>query len=413
MNINKNAYTTQVFDEYERRFAEARAKKVLRDPANASDRAEILREARQMLGFDKIPTPKIKIVDSKEEVLGGITVRHMQFCSWEHSYGEATLILPQEYCGKLQAVAICSGHSAKGRLGDYYQKLAFRLAESGMAVLLSDNLGQGSRSEFGHWEAVEPFACGVTLQGMIVAESCAWIEWLSEQPFVDASRIGACGNSGGGVLTLFLSAICSRLAAVASCGYPSEFSYIHQKEKKHCCCNMLVGCAHLADMWEIYGAFAPEPLLTVSGLWDDLFPADIVRRTARKIRGAYAGAGAESCFEYKITKTKHSLEDVDLDVICEFFCRRFGVEYVEDSVSEAQHIADGCRFEYPDDAKNTRELCEQLFGISIDGDIKLEQLFVPKYKNAPVDPTKLDGSFFGSDLMRILAQMELALTNHG
>jgi hypothetical protein len=38
---------------------------------------------------------------------------------------------------------------------------------------------------------------------------------------------------GGGVLTLFLSATCSRLAAVASCGYPSEFSYIHQKEKKH------------------------------------------------------------------------------------------------------------------------------------------------------------------------------------
>lgn len=412
MDVNINAYTTQIFDEYERRFAEARAKKTLRDPANSSDRAEILREAREMLGFDKIPTPKIDIIASKEETLDGITVRHMQFRSWEHSYGEATLILPQNYRGKLPAVAICSGHSAKGRLGDYYQKLAFRLALCGMAVLLSDNLGQGSRSKFGHWEAVAPFACGVTLQGMIVAESCAWIEWLSEQPFVDASRIGACGNSGGGVLTLFLSATCSRLAAVASCGYPSEFSYVHQKEKKHCCCNMLVGCAHLADMWEIYGSFAPKPLLTISGVWDELFPIDIVRRTVRKVREAYVSAGAESCFEYRFTRTKHSFEDVDLDVICEFFCKRFGEKLVGDTVSEEQYIEEGCRFEYPDDVKNTKEICEQLFGISINDDAKLERLFVPKYQNAPVDPAMLDGSFFGSDTMRILAQMELALTKH-
>jgi dienelactone hydrolase len=116
---------------------------------------------------------------------------------------------------------------------------------------MSDNLGQGSRKEFGHLDAISPLVGGITLQGMIVRETNAWIEWLAEQPFIDSSRIGACGNSGGGTLTLFLTATNKRLSAVASCGYPSEFSYVHAKEKKHCACNLLRGSAHLADMPEI------------------------------------------------------------------------------------------------------------------------------------------------------------------
>ena len=410
MNESNNAYTAKVFDEYERRFAEARAKRTLRDPSDASDRTDILRDARKMLGFDVISAPKIKIIDSNEEIIEGFRVRHMLFCSWEHAYGEATLILPEKCQGRLPTVVICNGHSAAGRAGKYYQKLGFRFAACGMAVLLSDNLGQGSRTSFGHMDVIAPFFCGATLQGMIVAESCAWIEWLAEQPFVDPAAIGACGNSGGGVLTMFLTATSPRLAAAAACGYPSEFSYVLQKEKKHCCCNLLTGCAKLGDMWEICGAFAPKPLLIVSGQWDELFPPDVVRRTFRKIRSAYVSANAEQSFERRVTPTKHSLEDIDLDIICAFFCKSFGLEYVEDRVSENQCIGEVCHFSYPDDAISTNQLCEQLFDVKVEADAKLEQIFIPKYQNAPVDVSRIDNRFFGCNTMRILSQMELALT---
>ena len=164
-------------------------------------------------------------------------------------------------------------------------------------------------------------------------------------------------------------------------------------------------------MWEICGAFAPKPLLIVSGQWDELFPPDVVRRTMRKVRSAYMSADAEQSFEYGVTPTKHSFEDIDLDIICAFFCKRFGREYAEDRVSECQRIGDVCHFAYPDDAISTNQLCEQLFDIQIDTDAKLEQLFVPKYQNAPVDVSMIDNRFFGRDTMRILSQMELALTN--
>ena len=403
-------YTEKVFDSYEKRFARARAEKILRDLSDDKTKEEIRREAREMLCYDKIPDPKIKIITHKDEVLGSLTVRSMQFSSWEHCYGEATLLIPKGE-GPHPAILLCPGHGNGGRLYPCYQKMAFMLANAGAVVLVSDNLGQGSREQFGHSDATLPFHLGITLQGMIVKEANAWIEWLSELSFIDSKRIGACGNSGGGVLTMFLTATSPRLAAAAACGYPSEFSYVLQKEKKHCSCNLLTGCASLGDMWEICGAFAPKPLLIVSGQWDELFPPDVVRRTMRKVRSAYVSADAEQSFEYRVTPTKHSFEDIDLDIICAFFCKRFGREYAEDRVSECQRIGDVCHFGYPDDAISTNQLCEQLFDIQIDTDAKLEQLFVPKYQNAPVDVSMIDNRFFGRDTMRILSQMELALTN--
>jgi len=403
-------YTAQVFDSYEKRFAEARLTRPLRDPTNEADKREILKEAREMLAIDRIPTPTIEIMQQKDEVLDEVTLRWMQFRSWDHCYGEATLLLPNgDESQKRPAVVVCNGHSPQGRLGEAYQKMAFRLASNGFVVLMSDNLGQGSRKPFGHWDAEAPLCLGITLQGMIVAESNAWIEWLANQPFVDPGRIGACGNSGGGTLTLFLLATNKKLAAVASCGYPSEFSYVHQKEKKHCCCNLLKGCAHLAEMWEIYATFAPKPLMLNNGQWDHLFPFDIFRRVARKVGTAYASVDAPDSFEVAQTLTKHPWEDADIDAISAFFCRHFDVK--EQSLSGQGLLrAEGCRFEYPSDAISTNQLAGALLGVSVDEQLHLQDVYIPTFEGKAVDADRLVQDVFKYDPMRILAQMELALS---
>ena len=410
MNTDQFQYTAQVFDSYEKRFAAARLNKPLRDPSDAADRADILREAREMLCIDKIPAPTIDILDFKDEKHGGVTVRIMQFRSWEHCYGEASLFLPSETTKRCPAVVICNGHSPQGRMGAAYQRVAFRLASRGITVLMSDNLGQGSRKEFGHWEAEAPLCGGITLQGMIVAESNAWIEWLAKQPFVDASRIGACGNSGGGTLTLFLIATNPRLAVAASSGYPSEFSYLLQKEKKHCGCNLLRGCAHRADMWEIYSTFAPKPLLLSGGKWDNLIPADVLRRTIRKVRTVYGKAGAADSLEFAVTDTKHPWEEEDHAVLTEFFCRRFGVLDRANAADTMPPMEEECRFTYPDDAISTNRLAEQLLGIVIDEKITLSDRYPPVFENGYVDVNRLAEDLFPTDPMRILTQMEIALT---
>ncbi len=407
-SMDRFEYTSRVFDAYEKRFAEVRMNKAYRDASLPNVREDIHREAEEMLCYGRIPSPKINILATRDEVCNGFTVRFMQFVSWEHAYGEANLIFPKTQDKKLPAVVICNGHSPDGRLGEAYQRMGFSLAEQGFVVLMSDNLGQGSRKEFEHWDAVTPLHLGITFQGMIVAESNAWIEWLSEQPFVDATKIGACGNSGGGTLTLFLAATNQRLAAIASCGYPSDFLFIHEKEKKHCACNLLRGCAYRADMWEIYSLFAPKPLMLSNGKYDDIFPADIFRRMSRKVRTVYEKMGVGKNFESALTKTKHPWDREDFEVLTDFFCRHLGVPLkgmVEHAIMDT-----GCRFTYPEDAITTNQLAEAILGVAVEEDVCLADVYVPTFEGKRVDPSMISKRLFAWDPMRILAQMELALT---
>lgn len=408
MSMDRFEYTSRVFDSYEKRFAEARVNKAYRDPSLPDVRKDILRETEEMLCYDRIPQPQIRILATHDEICNGFTVRFMQFVSWESFYGEANLILPKTRDKKLPAVVICNGHGNEGRLSERYQKMAFSLAEQGFAVLMSDNPGQGSRKEFGHQDAEIPLCAGITLQGLIVAECNAWIEWLSQQPFVDNTKIGACGNSGGGTLTLFLAATCKKLSAIASCGYPSEFSYIHEKEKKHCACNLLRGCAHRADMWEIYSTFAPKPLMILNGKFDHLFPADIFRRTSRKVQAVYEKMKVGKNLESVLTETMHSWESKDVDLLTDFFCRHFGV--MKKEVIESDMIKAGCRFSYPDDAISTNELANNILGTSINENFTLSDAFAPTLDGERVDASMLARELFKCDPIQILAQMEFALT---
>ena len=65
----------------------------------------------------------------------------------------------------------------------------------GAAVLCPDNLGQGEREPMGHTDCVKPFACGTSVQGLIVAETLGWIAWAREQARFDRQRLAAIGNS--------------------------------------------------------------------------------------------------------------------------------------------------------------------------------------------------------------------------
>ena len=406
--MDKLTYTQKVFDSYEKRFAKARADKILRNPIDEKDREEILKEVRNMLELDKIKKPKIEILDSSEKELNGVVVKTLLFKSWEHSYGEANLFLPSKNAKNVPVVVLCSGHGKNGRLTPEYQNLAFRLATNGIAVLLSDNLGQGSREEFVHNFSFFPICAGITLQGMIVSESNAWIDWICTQDFADKNKIGVCGNSGGGTLSMFLLATNKNVAAAASCGYPSEFSYVLQKEKRHCACNLLKGCAQSADMWEIFSAFAPKHLLLLGGKYDDLFGTDIVKRTYRKVKTMYAKMGADKNLKCELTNTKHPLELEDLKLITEFFLNTFNLEQKNDT-DDIEIMEKYRMFTYPYDAATTNQIAANILGVQLNENIRPHDVFKPICDGELVDKNMLYNELFNYDAIHILAQMEFAL----
>ena len=65
-------------------------------------------------------------------------------------------------------------------------------------------------------------------------------------------------------------------------------------------------------------------MLLNGGKYDQMFPADLFSRNARKIRAVYKSLGAENAFRMAMTEAKHSLEACDREAIVNFFAEHFG-----------------------------------------------------------------------------------------
>ena len=410
--------TIEIFDDYERRFAAARAAKPLTHPWESEDRAQILQKVRKMLALDDSLIPQIR--DFKEvntENFPGYQAIQCTYRSWDQFYGAATLYMPNTD-EKVPLVFVCCGHGKEGRLTESYMAMGHRLASLGIAALVMDNIGQGDRNltpetdrNPDHWFSIAPFYCGLTLQGMIVAETLAMIRYTKNDPRFDSARFGACGNSGGGTLTLFLSALCDDISVLASSGYPSEINYVLTKERRHCACNLLRGSAHGPEMWEIYSLFAPKPLLLEGGINDILIPMDLAHRNARKVLNTYQQMDVADNFEFTLTKTGHSWETADLNRISCFLSQRLlGVtpadmeqHYIPQSIAH-------CKVPIPEDMLHTDELVQMLTGITVPEGTELSNIFPPTINGKAVDPTSIQLDVGRGDVMRVFAQMECSLS---
>ena len=402
--------TYRIFDEYEKRFAAARCRHKLREPWKEHDRNEIKNLVKDVLCFSDNMIPQISIIDEKTEVHGGIKVTDCMYRSWENFYGIFTLFSPKCDGGRRPLIFVCPGHGEEGRLTDCYQEMAFRFAHMGAYVILNDNIGQGSRSCFGHWDCVAPFYCGLTLQGMIVAETIALIRYAKELDFVDTDKIGICGNSGGGTLTEFLAALEPSIAAVSSSGYPSEFPYILQKERMHCACNILRHFAGRLEMWEVYSLFAPKPLMIHQGSYDHLIPLDYFLRTARKLSIVYEMMGKKENFRRETTPTRHSWDEPDFKLLEEFFKKHFNLgEAMERFNPEDMIPIENLSVRFPEDAVSTDKAAQIISGKKMLDGTKLEDVFVPLSKGKSINPDEIRTDLGRGSVMRIWAQFEASL----
>lgn len=403
--------TMEVFDAYQRRFAAARAEKPLTHPWEAKDRQTILENVKKMLCWQDALVPTVGDPEevSRQQFEGYHTIQY-RIPTWQDFWTAATLYMP-DTDKKVPLVFVCCGHGEEGRLTDSYMAMGHRLASLGMAALVMDNVGQGDRSKTpgvfkteDHWFSVAPFYCGLTLQGMIVMETVALIRRMAQDPRFDRERLAACGNSGGGTLTMFLAALAPELKALSSSGYPSEISYILSKERRHCACNLLEGAAYGPEMWEIYSLFAPKPLLLEGGKHDNLIPLDLAHRNARQVKNTYIQLGSDN-FQFQLTDTRHSWDVADVNLISGFLAKNLlGVtpEDVENLVYPEN--IDDLHVPMPEKMLSTDQLAQVLTGKKMPENTHLCDIYVP-----PVDPATIVSDVGRGDVMRIFAQMECAL----
>ncbi|MFZ2643405.1 MAG: hypothetical protein WA117_20610 [Verrucomicrobiia bacterium] len=401
--------TFDLFERYERRFAEARLRMPECDPAVPADREIIAHVAKECLGIHDEWVPKIQAEKLRELAFDGGRIEMLRSTSWPGVTGTALLYLPANAGGQpLPLVVLCCGHGNAGKLSDGYQRMARHVTRCGAMVLCPDNLGQGERVPMGHANCVKPFACGTSVQGLIVMETLGWIAWALKQPQVDARRVAAIGNSGGGTLTVFLAALCPELAVLSSSGYPSTFDFIARKEKKHCHCNILPGIVGQLEMWHLLGNFAPRPLFIFQGDGDSLFPPDLFYQNARKVRQVYRARNAEKVFESRIMAGGHSWDAPRNVAVGRFLTRHLALKRKPGREDENEPLLsnkDRCLDTWPAAALTTDALAEQLTGRRVEGCANLWDAFPPVVpRDVPLEDIAPRGS-----TRQIFAQYEAFL----
>jgi dienelactone hydrolase len=204
----------------------------------ASDLESLQKELRQKFlallgGLPEAPGPPPVQKTGRIEA-DDYTVDKLVYESLPGYFVSALFYLPKVRDGAVPGILGPCGHAAVGKAHATYQALHVNLVKRGYAVLTYDPVGQGERSQF--WDREKGrskfnLMCGehavlgnpLYLLGTSLARYMVWdgmrgIDYLCSLPEVDPKRIGCVGNSGGGTLTAYVSALDPRvLVAVPSC----------------------------------------------------------------------------------------------------------------------------------------------------------------------------------------------------
>lgn len=253
------------------------------------------------------------------------TVDKLVYESFPGYFVSALLYMPKKRDGAIPGVIVPCGHSANGKGG--YQVIHMNLAKRGYAVLAYDPVGQAERSQF--WDEARGrskynLMCGehavlgnpMYLLGTSLARYRIWdgirgIDYLCSLPEVDPKRIGCVGNSGGGTLSAYISAIDPRvLVGIPSCSMtclPRRMGNRIQRDPEADPEQDIFGIVSEGiDHAGLIALRVPRP--TMLGLAiRDFFPIEGARETFDEVMHLYEVAGAAERFSKVEADAAHGL----------------------------------------------------------------------------------------------------------
>lgn len=233
-------------------------------------RAELLKGFRTYLGIDSllslcVSTPNV--VKGKYRKYDGYRVRNFALETLPGLYVCGSIYMPTKR-GRHPLIMMPAGHWAGARYNADMQYRYASLARAGAICVSFDLVGWGeSEIQLGsesHTAALsQPLQC---LWGMKILD---WL--LADCRDIDTARIGVCGGSGGGTLSVFLTMLDDRYTVAAPVmSFTSHFD-------GGCPCESGMGTTRAAGGTcnaEYAATFAPRPMLIVSdgGDWTASVP---------------------------------------------------------------------------------------------------------------------------------------------
>jgi dienelactone hydrolase len=198
--------------------------------------------------------------------------------------------------------------------GNAHHNYALDVVRRGMVVLAPDLRGFGRRavdedqlgriiSERGDPEAaffrrdmcnvqnLKAGLLGYTYMGLQLHDLAVALDVLQARPEVDPERLGCCGLSTGGMMTLFLTALDQRIKTATISGTLTSYrSYAFDIETT-CGSQLPQGLFRWGDLAEVGCLIAPRPVCFESGAGDFGFLPEVAEREFERVKQCYEVAG--------------------------------------------------------------------------------------------------------------------------
>jgi cephalosporin-C deacetylase-like acetyl esterase len=251
-------------------------------------------------------------------------VENVMFQSRPNFMVTGNLYIPTQGTGPFPGVISPCGHYPLSRMEPEYQAVYINMVKAGFVVLAYDPIGQGERRQYWNpqtnqtevassstYEHSMPgqvlLMMGEDLTHYRIWDGMRAIDYLESRPEVDKSRIACAGHSGGGTLTLFISALDDRVkCAVVNEGgtahrWPIDIrpgSRVGPSDVEQ---NLFPAAVHGIDLCDLHVAIAPRPLMAMIEDYNPRFD-----RAAEHIRTRYQQLGVPEKFATEQATDPHA-----------------------------------------------------------------------------------------------------------
>lgn len=205
------------------------------------------------------------------------------------------VLIPKTGAGPFPVVLCPHGHGGGGKtstsgereadprlpaiIDGYNYDYGVQFARAGAIALCPDARGFGERRHASHKDPLDS-TCLLTSNmaiplGLTVTAQWAWdlhrlVDYAATRPDCLPGRIGCAGLSGGGLQTLWASALDERIRAAVISGYFYGYKESLLDQPAHCSCNYVPHLYETADMGDIGALILPRPVLIETGNADPL-----------------------------------------------------------------------------------------------------------------------------------------------
>jgi dienelactone hydrolase len=231
----------------------------------------------------------------------------------------AYLLVPNDRRSPGPAVLAVHGHGSgkslvcgldpSGMPSDDY---AHQLARRGFVVLAPDLRCFGERAD---WSPPDHYGCDTNLVHAVMAgwnpltqnlwDLARCLDLLADHPLVDPARIGVCGLSFGGTLSLFLAATDDRVSVAVVSGFFSSWGETHRIPFNMCGSQVLSGMLGQLEHVDLGALISPRPLLIESATDDPLFPLVAAESAVAQLRPVYEMLGASDALTHDVFAGVH------------------------------------------------------------------------------------------------------------